>query len=157
MSDKSQAIVEFLETCPTIQANPLFFNFGDIRDNAHQAIMKSDDVSLHKPYVDGSVARRYTFSIDSFKSVAYNSLVEGHTDENLSEFQQVQEVLNWINEQDDLRNYPDFGTGYQIDQMKTLTTKPDLIGVNTSQNPPVAIYRISIQIDYIDQTKMIWK
>lgn len=155
--DKNQAVIDFLSTCPTIQENPLFFNFGDIRDNAHQAITKSDDVSLHKPYIDGSVMRRYTCSIDSFKSVAYNPIVEGHTDENLSEFKEVQDILEWINEQGDVRNFPDFGEGYLIDAMKTLTTKPDLIGVNTSLNPPVAVYRISIQIDYIDQTKMIWK
>jgi hypothetical protein len=40
--------------------------------------------------------------------------------------------------------------------MKTLTTRPQLIGVESSLNPPMAIYRIIIQIDYIDNTKRLW-
>ena len=31
------------------------------------------------------------------------------------------------------------------------------IGVDNSTNPPVAIYRVTIQIDYIDMSKVIWK
>lgn len=154
--DKSQAIINFLQTCPTIQANPLFFNFGDVQDNAHQTITRSDDIALHQPYVDGSVLKRFTFVVDSFKSVAYNPVVPGLNDENLEDFQDVQAILDWINMQDTLRNYPEFDTECIIEKMETLTTKPDLVGVDTSLNPPMAVYRISIQIDYIDTTKRMW-
>ena len=41
--------------------------------------------------------------------------------------------------------------------MKVLTTKPELVGVDTSLNPPMAVYRLSIQIDYIDNTDKAWK
>jgi hypothetical protein len=40
--------------------------------------------------------------------------------------------------------------------METLTTKPDIVGVDTSSNPPMAVYRISIQIDYMDNSKKLW-
>ena len=40
--------------------------------------------------------------------------------------------------------------------MATLTTKPELLGVDNEVNPPLAVYRISIQIDYIDTSKRIW-
>lgn len=155
--DKSQAVLEFLQTCPVIQANPLFFNFGNVQDNAHQTITRSDDVALHRPYVDGSVQKRFTFSIDSFKSVAYNPVVEGLSDENLEDFQDVQAILDWINDQDSLHNYPLFDSEFIIEKMETLTTKPDLVGVDTTLNPPMAIYRISILIDYIDTAHRIWK
>lgn len=154
--DKSQAMIEFLQTCPTILANPLFFNFGDIKDNAYQAMTKADDIYLQKPYIDGSVQKRYTFSVDSFKSVAYNPVVQGLTDENLSDFKEVQDVLDWINAQDDTRNYPNFGNDCLIEKMQTLTTKPEILGVDNSANPPLAVYRISIQIDYIDYSKRLW-
>ena len=149
-------MIDFLKTCPTIQNSALFFNFGSIKDNAHQAIIKADDTSLQKPYIDGSVLKRYTFSVDSFKSVAYNPVVQGRSDENLEDFAEVQKILDWVNEQDELRNYPDFGPKCLIDGMKTLTAKPEVLGVDTSLNPPMAVYRISIQIDYVDGTKAIW-
>jgi hypothetical protein len=154
--DKNQSMIEFLQTCPTIKGNPLFFNFGTVEDNAHQANTKSDDVSLHRPYVDGSVAKRYTFSIDSFKTVAHNPVVQGYSDENITELEEVQKVLDWINTQDDLQIFPDFGSDCFVEKMTTLTTRPELVGVDTSSNPPMAIYRISIQIDYIDNSKKLW-
>lgn len=155
--DKSQAVLNFLQTCPVIQQNPLFFNFGNVQDNAHQTSTRSDDVALHKPFIDGSVSRRFTFSIDSFKSVAYNPVVEGLTDENLEDFQDVQSILDWINAQDVLQNYPAFDPEFIIEKMETLTTKPELVGVDTTTTPPMAIYRISIQIDYIDNSQRMWK
>jgi len=154
--DKNQALLTFLQTCTYIQSNPLFFNFGDIRDGAHQMITQSDDVVLHKPFIDGSVQKRYTMSIDTFKSVAHNPVTASYQDENLSEFIDVQNVMDWINTQNDLRNYPNFGNNCVIEEMKTTTTKPTLLQVDTSQDPPVAIYRISIQIDYVDNSKTIW-
>lgn len=155
--DKNQLMVEFLQTCPTIKDNPLFFNFGNVEDNAHQLTIISDDVAVQKPYIDGSVLKRYTCSIDSFKSVACIPILPGsNTDENIEDFAEVQGLLDWINEQNDLSNFPKFGDKTEIEEMKTLTTKPQLIGVESSLNPPMAIYRITIQIDYIDNTKRLW-
>ena len=154
--DKSQAVLNFLQTCPTIQSNPLFFNFGNVEDNAHQAIARADDVAMNRPYIDGSVSKRFTFAVDSFKSVAYNPVIQGLQDENLEDFQSVQNVLDWINAQDRAHNYPEFGEGYIIEKMETLSEKPDLVGVDTKLNPPMAVYRISIQIDYIDTPHRVW-
>ena len=155
--DKSQAVVDFLQTNTTIHNNPLFFNFGKVEDNAHQTIIKSDDVMLQRPYIDGSVLKRFTFSLDSFKSVNYNAIVTGLLDENLDEFKEVQTTLDWVNEQDKIRNYPNFGETCFIEKMKALSSKPELVGVDATMNPPIAIYRISIQIDYIDKSDCMWQ
>lgn len=154
--DKNKILVEFLRTCPAIKDNPLFFNFGNVEDNAHQLTINSDDVALQKPYIDGSVLKRYTCSIDSFKTVACIPIVQVSTDENIEDFADVQELLDWINEQGENFNFPDFGNDIEVDSMKTLSTKPILLGVESSLNPPMAIYRIVIQIDYIDNTKRLW-
>lgn len=154
--DKNQAVIEFLQTCPIILSSPLFFNFGNIEDGAHQAITQSDDVALHRPYIDGSVLRRFTFRLDSFKSVAYNPVVQNYSDENMEDFIEVQNILDWINTQGDNNVFPNFGSECIIEKMQTLSTKPELVGVNTTSNPPVAVYRISIQIDYVDTTKRLW-
>jgi hypothetical protein len=154
--DKNQLMVEFLQTCPTIKENPLFFNFGKVEDNAHQVTIQSDDIALQKPYIDGSVRKRYTCSIDSFKSVACIPVIAGNTDENIEDFAEVQSLLDWINEQGENFNFPDFGDAIEVDEMKTLSAKPILLGVESSLNPPIAIYRVTIQIDYIDNTKRLW-
>ena len=154
--NKNQAMLDFLQTCPSIRDNPLFFNFGKVENNAHQANLKSDDISVHKPYIDGTELKRYTFHLDSFKSVAYNPVVNGLPDENMEDFEEVQSILDWINEQEDLKNYPAFEDCI-IDKMRSLSTKPELVGVNTTLSPPVAVYRISIQIDYLDTSKQVWK
>lgn len=154
--DKNQAMLAFLQTCPAIRDNPLFFNFGKVENGAHQANMNSDDVSMHKPFIDGTEQKRYTFHLDSFKSVAYNPVIQGLPDENLDDFNDVQNLLEWVNEQGDLKNYPAFENCI-IDKMRSLSTKPVLVGVDTTLNPPMAVYRISIQIDYLDIAKQVWQ
>jgi hypothetical protein len=153
--NKNQAMLNFLQTCPSIRDNPLFFNFGKVENGAHQANMRSDDVSVHRPYIDGTELKRFTFHLDSFKSIAYNPIVEGLPDENLEDFNEVQDLLDWINEQDELKNYPAFEDCI-IDKMRSLSSRPELVGVNTTLNPPTAVYRISIQIDYLDTSKQVW-
>lgn len=154
--NKNQAMLDFLQTCPIIRDNPLFFNFGKVENNAHQANMKSDDISTHRPYIDGTEQRRYTFHLDSFKSVAYNPVVQGLPDENMEDYAEVQSLLDWVNEQGEAKNYPAFD-GCVIDKMRSLSTRPELVGVNTTMSPPTAVYRISIQIDYLDTSKQLWK
>lgn len=157
MMDKSKQMVDFLMTCPYIDQNPLFFNFGQVEDNTHQLTISADDIELHKPYIDGSVEKRYTCVIDSFKSVACIPVVDSNTDENIEDYKEVQDLLDWVNEQGDNGNYPDFGSDCIIDKMEVLTPKPLLAGIESSLNPPVAIYRITVQIDYVDISKKLWK
>ena len=156
MIDKTTAIIEFLRECPTIKANPVFFNFGEVEDGTYQANIQSDEVLLNLHFIDGSVLKRYTLFLDSFKSVSYIPVVNGKSDENLEGFSEVQEVIDWINDKSNKQEFPDFGDDFVIEDMKTLTDRPALVGVNTQQNPPTAVYRISIQIDYVDLTKRIW-
>jgi hypothetical protein len=157
MVDKNQAMIDFLLTCDEIKNDPLFFNFGKVEDNAHQAITTSNDINLRQPYIDGSVQKRYTFNVDSFKSVAYNPVIPNLQDENVDDMAEVQKILDWVTECNDNNIYPDFGDKCVIDEMKVLTENPDCIGIDTTLNPPMAVYRISIQIDYIDYTKTLWK
>ena len=113
---------------------------------------------MNKPYIDGSVLKRFTFTLIDFRSIAYQAVVkqEGYTNENVEEFLDVQGIMDWIEEQNDLRNFPDFGDKCQIDEMHTTTENPSLNGVDTSVTPALAKYSMSIQIDYLDISKVIW-
>lgn len=149
-------MIDFLLQCPSIRDNPLFFNFGNIEDDANQAITSSEDVALRRPFVDGSISKRFTFSIDSFKSVAYNPIIQGYSDENIEGFNEVQDFIDWINEQGDVGNFPNFGENYLIEKMETVSETPTLLSVETSLDPVMAIYRVTIAVDYIDFSKRIW-
>lgn len=157
--DKNQAVIDFLLTCPTILANPLFFNFLNAKDNSKQIVTQANETVLNRPFVDGSVLKRYSFSLIDFRSVAYAAIpkAEGYVSENVEEMFDVQGVMDWINEQADNRNYPNFGVDCRIDDMRTTSENPNLNGVDTSVTPALAKYSMTIQIDYLDTSKVIWK
>lgn len=157
--DKNQAIIDFLLICPAIIADPLFFNFLNAEDNNQQIITQSNDKSLQRTFIDGSVLKQYTFTLIFFKSVLYQAIpkVEGLVNENVEELGQVQAIIDWVTEQNDSQNYPDFGEDCEIDEIKALSENPGLNGVDTTVTPALAKYSITIQVDYLDKSKAIWK
>lgn len=156
--DKNQAIIDFLLTCPAIQSNPLFFNFLNAKDDNKQLIAQGNETSMNSKFVDGSERKRFTFTIIDYKSIAYQAIaqIQGYPNENVQEVMEVQEIMDWVNDQNAARNYPNFGSDTVIEEMRTLTENPNLNGVDTSVTPALAKYSMSIQIDYIDTSKVLW-
>ena len=157
--DKNQAIIDFLIQCPTIAGNPLFFNFLNAKDDNKQIITQANETLMDKKYIDGSVEKRFTFTIIDFRSVAFQPvpMVTGYVSENVEELFDVQGIIDWINDQADIENYPDFGSDCLIESMQTTSHNPNLNGVDTQVTPALAKYSMSIQIDYIDKSKALWK
>lgn len=156
--DKTQAVIDYLITCPSIQNSPLYFNFINAENDNKQIVTMSNDKSINRAYVDGSVLKRYTFTIIDFKSIAYIPIpkVEGKVNENVSDMLDVQAIIDWVTEQSDIRNFPDFGEECIVEDIRTTTENPNLNSVDTSIKPALARYSISIQIDYLDKSKSIW-
>lgn len=158
MVDKNQAVIDFLLNCPQVQANPLYFNFSQAKDNNKQIVTTGNDKAVQKPFIDGSVLKQYTFTIIDYKSVAYRAIPKeaGLVDENVEDIAEVQSIIDWVTEQADAKVYPDFGEKCVIEEMNVLTDNPNLNGTDTSVTPALAKYSLSIQIQYIDYTKAIW-
>lgn len=156
--DRNEAVIEYLMDCPQIRDNPLFFNFLNAKDDNKQFLTTANDKAVDRSFIDGSVLREFTFTIVDYRSIAYQAVVKdtGYPNENVEEFLDVQGMIDWIEDQEQLKNYPDFGTGYEVQEIKALTDSPRLNGVDTSISPALAKYSISIQIDYLDTTKRIW-
>lgn len=159
--DKNQAVIDFLITCPAIRDNPLYFNFLNAKDGNKQLLSTGNDKLMNRTFIDGSVAKRFTFTIIDYRSVAYQAIVKPigtseYMNENVEELLDVQGIADWIEEQNDARNFPDFGSDFDIDEMHTLTDNPNVNGVDTSINPALAKYSISIQIDYVDNSRAIY-
>lgn len=157
--DRNKAVVDFLMTCPYVQASPLFYNFGEVESDNKQVITIANDTRVNVPFIDGSVRKRYTFTIIDYKSVAYRAVSTrtGASDENLDNALEAQQLIDWIEAQEDARNYPNFGNDCTIESMVAVTDQPNLNSVDRSVTPALAKYSISIRIDYIDYSKAIWK
>lgn len=156
--DKNEAMIQYLLSCPTIQDNPLFFNFVNAKDNSNQIITESNIISAHEPYIDGSVLKVYNINIILFKSISQNAVVklDGYPDENVTDLALVQELVDWISAQSELRNYPDFGSDCIVDNIYTTTDNPVLDVIDTTVQPPLARYSVTIRVEYLDNSKRIW-
>lgn len=157
--DKNDAIIEFLITCPQIYNSPLYFNFINASDQTTQIMTVSNDYYTSKPFIDGSVSKLFTFTIINFKSVSNMPVVKvtGYEHENIDELSDVQALIDWIAEQNDLRNYPNFGEDCVIDRMRSTSDTPTLEGINTDVTPPLVMYSVTIQIEYVDFSKKVWR
>jgi len=156
--DKNQAIIDFLMGCPLIAENPVYFNFAQAKDNSKSIVTVATDKAIDRSFIDGSVKKRYNFTIIDFKSVIDQALptIPGYTSENVADVFDVQSIIDWIDEQNDSRNYPEFGENCLVEEMRTTTDNPNLNGVDSNQKPNLAKYSITIQVDYIDTSKRIW-
>lgn len=160
--DKNKAIIDYLTDgtsgCPQIVSHPTFFNFIDAKNDNKQIITVANDKPAQKPFIDGSVLKQYTFTIVDYKSVAYQAIVKmsGYSNENVDEMLEVQSILDWVNAQDVIQHYPDFGTDCIVEKIEALTDTPRLNGVDASVSPALAKYSISIKVTYLDISKKLW-
>lgn len=159
MIDKNKAIIEYLLQCNSIKDSPLYFNFINARDEDKQIITLTNDVEMSRPFIDGSVMRQYLFTLLDFKSVSDNPLVTGvgYSNENVEEMADVQALIDWVKEQNDLHNYPDFGSDCIVEQIEPTSDNPKLEGVNTDVAPMLAMYSVTIRVRYLDNSKVLWR
>lgn len=157
MIDKNQAIIDFLLQCPQIAESPLYFNFVNAKADNKEIITQGNERTLHRPYIDGSVLKRYTFTVIDFKAMTDMAIprVDGYINENVDELWDTQGIIDWVDEQAENKSFPDFGEDCIIDRMTVLTDSPNLNGVDTRLTPALAKYSISIQIEYLDISKAI--
>lgn len=156
--DKNKAVIDFLLQCPDIANSQLYFNFINAEDGNKQIVTLENDTYSHKSYIDGSVLKQYTFTLLSFKSITDSSIITlpGYENENVSDLSDVQTLMDWVNNQNDLNNFPDFGADCDVQSIKTTTDNPKYEGVNPEVTPILAMYSMSIVIEYIDNSKKIW-
>lgn len=118
----------------------------------------ANDKQMDKPYIDGSVLKRYTFTIQDFRSVAFNALnalnIGGN--ENVEDMLDCQGLIDWITEQATQQNYPNFGDKCLIESMEALTDNPDMNGIQAAGGLNLAKYSVNIRIEYLDISQKIW-
>lgn len=157
--DKNQAVIEYLIQCPTILNSPLYFNFINAEDNTNQIVTQSNERYASRRYIDGSVMKVYSFTIILHKSAADIAVVkaEGYPNENVSDMEDIQALIDWIREQQDLKNFPNFGADCLVEDIYTTTDNPNFNGIDDQVSPPLAIYSVTIEIQYLDTSKKLWR
>ena len=157
MTDKNKATLNFIATYPGIETSPIFVNFINAKDNDIQFMTTSNEVRLNRNFVDGSIMKRYTFTIVITKSITDMAIAKDLMDnENIGDIADIQAFMDWVNEQGDNQIYPDFGEECGIEEMHTTSENPSLDGINTEVTPALALYSVEIGIDYIDYSKIVW-
>ena len=157
--DKNQAVIDYLIQCPTILNSPLYFNFINAEDNTNQIVTQSTERYASRRFIDGSVMKIYSFTIILYKSTADIAVVkmEGYPNENISDMMDIQALIDWIKEQQDLNNFPNFGTDCLVEDIYTTTDNPRFDGIDDQVSPPLAIYSVTIEIQYLDISKKLWR
>lgn len=155
--DKNQATLNFLATYDGVATSPIFINFMNAKNDDVQFLTESNDTALHQAYIDGSVKKRYTFSLLITKTITDMPVAKDiMTNENVEDIAELQEFMDWINAQGENNVFPDFGENCVIEEMKTTAENPDLTGINTEATPALALYSMEIRIDYIDYSKIVY-
>lgn len=156
--DKNKAVIDYLIQCPAIYNSPLYFNFIKAETDTNQFVTDSNDEYTNIRYVDGSVMKQYTFTIVTYKSTADIPVVklDGYPNESMSDLFDVQSLIDWVREQEDIHNYPDFGSDCVVDSIRTTSENPRFDGIDDQVTPNLAIYSVSIEIRYLDNSKKVW-
>ena len=157
--DKNQAVIDYIIQCPTILNSPLYFNFINAEDDTNQFVTQTSERYASRQYVDGTILKIYSFQIISYKSVADIAVVklDGYPNENVTDMDAMQALIDWIKEQDELHNYPNFGEDCIIDSITTTTENPSFDGIDDQVSPPLAVYSVTIEIQYLDISKKLWR
>jgi hypothetical protein len=160
MLDKDKVMVEYIMSCPKIKGKNLFFNYAEGEDETNHFITEASDIAMQKPFIDGSVMKKYSFHIMAYKSLGYIAVQPSkvESNENIEELQDVQEIIDWISEQREAMNFPNFGSECSIDDMYCTTDKPVLQGTyDNAVGTPIARYSITIVVEYLDKSKKLWR
>lgn len=101
MINKNQAVMDWLEQCPYVGPDN-YFNFIDATQQGNTSLLTSPYGYVERKYVDGGALKKYQYEIRQNKTLSKIS----NTSENIDNMQAVQLLLNWVNKQGKIRNFP---------------------------------------------------
>jgi len=167
--DLNKRFLDYIYECPVVAENPMYFAVAEERNNNNQLLPTQEQPLDTVEFVDGTVEKVYRADILMYKSVAYNPIVTEevgtsgkkipsttYLNENIEDMTDGQTLIDWIEEQNDNRHFPNFGESCIIESVKTTTNRPVLNGINPELEPPLAQYSVGLVITYIDTSKQIW-
>lgn len=95
-------------------------------------------------FIDGSRRVEFLFAIDLTKEFDI-----GTSDNNLDAVQEFENIASWVETQNGLHNYPDFGQNIIIESIEVLETTPSVTIDNQVQ---IAKYQGQFRITYLERS-----
>ena len=139
--NKHEAVWDWMMQCPKVK--DLFFNFSDSKngDIVIVPITSINDMVVIE-LIDGSTYRQYDYSIIQFRE--YTS--EPNDKGNIEVLIDVEGISKWIENQNEIKNYPDFPPNCSIQKISVL---PDNSGSVAAFDEYGAKYILQFRIEYI--------
>ncbi|MEA4831001.1 MAG: hypothetical protein VB118_00110 [Oscillospiraceae bacterium] len=122
-----------------------YFNISKAEDDT--ICIVPVDGSESRPFIDGSEECVYPFEVQIYKSFGENPIIPGVDNENTGNFFDVQQMISWIEQQEEIGNYPDFGQGVTMLEAKVLRDIPFTAGVDEH----IIKITFPVQITYIKE------
>lgn len=133
----------FEEKVKSVARQTIGFNFTSDRPDTI-AFLTSYSDKVRKNYIRVGAEKEYGFQIQLTKNFSEES-----DDLNLEAMNFAQAMMDWIEEQDVKKNYPDFGTRCQIRKLECLQNMPNLAEVDTDAG--IAYYVVQCRVIYFEK------
>lgn len=140
MINKHAVMFEYMQQCP--QINDLFYNFST-SENGDTVIAPATNEFVVQEYIDKSRLKWYDFSIIRFLPLTTNP----NDPLNAVIIFDVEEVMQWIEAQEDAKNYPDFGDRCEVQEISVLQSVPTVAG----RDQQGAKYMFSCRVEYLER------
>lgn len=140
--DKHHAMVEFFRPKIEELSTEMNFNFsGETPDSIAFLTDYADQVK--KRYIRSGAVKEYGFTIIVTKS--YSSYDD---DVNLEAMTFAQGLMDWVEEKNRKKEYPEFPKNCRVQKMEVLQNMPNLAGVNMEQL--TARYMFQCRVTYYE-------
>lgn len=140
MDNKNTAMLEYLRPYPGLQSF-LFFN-SMVDQIGNTSVQTVSGETWEKKYVRGHGIKQWDFAV-----VKIAQADTGTSDINADETQAVQDFMDWIDEQNKAKNFPDFSPG-KVLSVQNLQNMPNFAGINNDEG--TAKYMFQCRVRYYE-------
>ena len=137
---KTNAMLEFLKQYPPLDGFiKLNSSTNEVGEVAMNTVYGDDVVS---EYTSGDADKEFVFAIVEYKehSPNYNSI-------NLESIVSSQDFMEWIDQQNRKRNFPNFGMNCEIYEIRNLQNMPNLAGADETTGK----YMFLVKVRYTER------
>ena len=135
--NKNIAVWNYLKTYPDFKK--LFYNFCIAEDSNQSFIPNPTDFVIRQDIL-GTKLKHYDFAVTCFSSFSDIPF----SDENVIDYNSMQEFISWIEDQNTKRNFPDFGDNCFIQTIINLQNTPSTSAIDKE----IAKYMMQCRIIY---------
>ena len=137
---KADAIIEYFNNYPQLYS---WLYLNSVTNSVGNTAMLTDSDNVLREYIDGSKDKEYIFAIAMVKDFD-----TGTSDINANALGESENLIEWVEENNNNETYPDFGEKCSIEEIEIINNVPQL-AIDSENN--IARYLISMKINYTER------